>query len=78
MNGKNFECIGNCRLCPSLSQCPADPVRCDDCGAGIKPGEGVSIEVETVDHGRHGTKMITVCPECFRDYYQGDESIEWE
>ena len=78
MNGKNLKCVGNCRLCDSLGQCPSDHVYCEDCGSEIEPGEGISVEVEVVDRGRHGTKMTTVCPECFRAYYQGDESIEWE
>lgn len=72
------ECIGNCRLCDSLGVCPSDIVHCEDCGGKLVPGEGVEIEVETVDRGRRGSKMITVCAECFESMYKGDESIEYE
>lgn len=72
------KCSGNCRLCTDLGICPADHATCEDCGAELEPGEGIEIEVESVERGRHGTKMITVCAECFVAYYQGDETIEYE
>lgn len=72
------ECVGNCRLCDDLGACPADIVHCEDCGVRLEEGEGIEVEVETVERGRHGSKMITVCPECFGSMYQGDETIEWD
>ena len=78
MKRENLNCIGNCRLCSVLGECPADHVHCEDCGIEIEPGEGISIEVEAIISGHPGTKMITVCPVCFADHYQGDETIEFE
>lgn len=72
------ECIGNCRLCDSLGICPGDKVCCEDCGTELEQGEGIEVEVETVERGRHGSKMITVCPECFGSMYQGEEITEWD
>ncbi|EOA55608.1 hypothetical protein HMPREF1214_03731 [Bacteroides sp. HPS0048] len=69
------DCIGNCRKCTVLGACPSDLMHCEDCGEEIGPGEGIEIEVEAVDHGRHGTKMITVCVGCYEALYQ-NEMIE--
>lgn len=77
MKRENLNCIGNCRLCSVLGECPADHVHCEDCGTEIETGEGIEVEVEAVQNGRHGTKMITACPGCFAEYYQGDETIEF-
>ncbi|MGJ0756262.1 hypothetical protein [Bacteroides fragilis] len=75
---ENLNCIGNCRLCSVLGECPPDHLHCEDCRAEIEPGEGITIEVEAIISGHPGTKMITVCPVCFADHYQGDETIEFE
>lgn len=66
----NPQCVGNCRICTVLGACPTDTVRCDDCGEEIEPGEGIEIEVEAVERGRCGTKMITVCSCCHESLYQ--------
>lgn len=76
MKGKRPDCVGNCRLCDSIGSCPADIVCCEDCGVELEQGEGIEIEVEQVERGRHGSKMITVCAECFASYYQGEETGE--
>lgn len=78
MKDEKLECIGNCRLCNSLGACPSDKACCEDCGTELEHGEGIEVEVETVERGRHGSKMITVCAECFGSMYQGDETIEFE
>lgn len=79
MKGKRPDCVGNCRLCDSIGSCPADIVCCEDCGVELEQGEGIEIEVEQVERverGRRGSKMITVCAECFASYYQGEETGE--
>lgn len=78
MKSDSLNCIGNCRLCPDLCKCPPDHLHCEDCEVEIEPGEGISIEVGAIISGHPGTKMITVCPVCFADHYQGDETIEFE
>lgn len=78
MKSESLNCIGNCRLCPDLCKCPPNDLHCEDCGAKIEPGKDISIEVEAIIAERPGTKMITVCPVCFADHYQGDETIEFE
>lgn len=78
MKSESLNCIGNCRLCPDLCKCPPNDLHCEDCGVKIEPGKDISIEVEAIISGHPGTKMITVCPVCFADHYQGDETIEFE
>lgn len=68
----NPQCIGNCRICTVLGACPTDALVCEDCGEAIEPGEEIEIEVETYEHGRRGTKIVTVCPKCYEAYYQGE------
>lgn len=78
MKNEGLKCVGNCRICESLGQCPEDHVFCEDCGKELEPDEVNEIEVEEVEKGRYYTRMTAVCPDCFRAYYQGDESIEFE
>ena len=49
MKRENLNCIGNCRLCSVLGECPADHVHCEDCGTEIETGEGIEVEVATAD-----------------------------
>lgn len=70
------KCIGNCRLCDSIGQCPEDHVYCEDCNTELEPGEGIEIEVEAIERGKYYTRMITVCPTCNEKYYR-DEHIEY-
>ncbi len=70
------KCSGNCRLCKDIGICPADHTACEDCGAELEPGEGIEVEVETADHGRRGSKMITVCEKCFETYYRYQSNVE--
>lgn len=78
MKSESLKCVGNCRICESLGRCPEDHVRCEDCGKELEPDEAIEIEVKEVEKGRYYTRMAIVCPDCFRAYYQGDESIEFE
>lgn len=68
----NPQCIGNCRTCTVLGACPTDTTHCEDCGEEIESGDGIELEVETYERGRHGTKMITVCTRCHESLYQGE------
>lgn len=66
------KCNGHCKSCCLLGACPEDTTHCDACGEEIEPGCGVEVETETVEHGRHTRKTVTVCRECYEKFYLSD------
>lgn len=75
MKEKNMGCIGNCRLCTSLGECPADKIYCEDCKDELEQCECIEIEVEAVERGQRATKIITVCSKCYEAYYQAEADL---
>lgn len=66
----NKKCNGNCRTCSVLGACPSDFIKCEDCGAELESGEELDIEVESIERGRYGSKIISVCRNCYEKFYQ--------
>lgn len=65
---KTVMCNKHCKTCRIIGECPEDIQRCADCGTEIISGEGVEVETESID-GRHRSITVTVCRECYEEYY---------
>ena len=68
------KCNGQCKTCCMIGLCPEDLIKCDACGCDIEAGEEAEVETGIMRHGRYYKKTVSVCRECYEQFYLSDNS----